>query len=144
MHQSLGGRVVFDSPALPRQTGYTNPLPQLKTVSNSVSSSQNLPADLSQLAQTIGTTAQNRSGDCLALLELLRLLDTLHADIRDTLFRDALPDNRQRLYRLLRDIEQQGGWPYIKRMQLMALLEHLEEFDEASSETDDIQAVPGS
>lgn len=117
-------------------------------MSNSISSSQNLPADLSQLAQTIGTTAQNRAGNCLALLELLRLLDTLHADIRDTLFRDALPDNRQRLYRLLRDIEQQGGWPYIKRMQLMALLEHLKEFDEefdkASSETDDIKAVPGS
>ena len=42
-------------------------------------------------------------------------------------FRDALPDNRQRLYRLLKDIEQEGGWPYIKRMQLLALLEHLDE-----------------
>jgi len=68
----------------------------------------------------------------LALLELLRLLDTLHFEIRDTLFREALPDNRQRLYRLLKDIEQQGGWPYIKRMHLRALLEHLDQ-DEADA-----------
>ncbi|NJM98119.1 MAG: hypothetical protein HC800_14055 [Phormidesmis sp. RL_2_1] len=77
--------------------------------------------------QQIRATAQCREGNCLALLQLLRLLDEIHYDIRDTLFRDALPDNRQRLYRLLRDIEQQGGWPHIKRMQLLALLEHLEE-----------------
>ncbi|MEL6601648.1 MAG: hypothetical protein AAFP20_00300 [Cyanobacteria bacterium J06614_10] len=85
--------------------------------------------DLTALVQTIRTTAYKREGDCLALLELLRLLDSLHYEIRDTLFREALPDNRQRLYRLLRDIEQEGGWPFIKRMHLRELLEHLEEED---------------
>ncbi|MGD1867310.1 MAG: hypothetical protein ACFB0D_22400 [Phormidesmis sp.] len=89
--------------------------------------SQNLPPDLSALVQTVRLTAQQKEGDCLALLELLRLLEAIHFEIRDTLFRDALPDNRQRLYRLLKDIEQEGGWPYIKRMQLRALLEHIEE-----------------
>lgn len=89
--------------------------------------SQNLPPDLSALIQLVRSTAQDREGDCLALLELLRLLDTLHFEIRDTLFREALPDNRQRLYRLLKDIEHEGGWPYIKRMPLRALLAHLEE-----------------
>ncbi len=89
--------------------------------------SQNLPPDLIDLVQTIRATAQQKEGDCLALLELLRLLDTLHFEIRDTLFREALPDNRQRLYRLLKDIEQEGGWPYIKRMQLRELLVHIEE-----------------
>ncbi|MGB3292365.1 MAG: hypothetical protein WBB01_05125 [Phormidesmis sp.] len=82
-----------------------------------------------QLVQIVRSTAQEREGDVLALLALLRLLNELHSEIRDTLFREALPNNRQRLYRLLRDIEQQGGWPYIKRMQLLALLEHLEEAD---------------
>ncbi|MGC1310182.1 MAG: hypothetical protein WA885_23380 [Phormidesmis sp.] len=101
-------------------------------MSNSGHSSQNLPpkdlsADLLQLAEVVRTAAQTREGDCLALLALLRLLDELHYEIRDTLFREALPDNRQRLYRLLKDIEQQGGWPYIKRMNLAALLEHFEE-----------------
>ncbi|PZO22542.1 MAG: hypothetical protein DCF25_02735 [Leptolyngbya foveolarum] len=89
--------------------------------------SSDLPEDLQQLTQRVRATAEVREGDCIALLELLRLLESLHFEIRDTLFRDALPDNRQRLYRLLRDIEQEGGWPYIKRMQLLALLEHLDE-----------------
>ena len=114
-------------------------------MSNSVSSPHNLPADLSELTRAIHTAAQNREGNCLALLELLRLLDTLHSDIRDTLFRDALPNNRQRLYRLLRDIEQQGGWPYIKRMQLVALLEHLAEFNEDSEiDADSVPSAPKS
>ena len=89
--------------------------------------SSDLPEDLQQLTQRIRVTAEVREGDCIALLELLRLLESLHFEIRDTIFREALPDNRQRLYRLLRDIEQEGGWPYIKRMQLLALLEHLDE-----------------
>ncbi|MEL6813344.1 MAG: hypothetical protein AAFP03_00860 [Cyanobacteria bacterium J06598_3] len=102
-------------------------------MSNSVPPYDNLPADLSQLAQTVRSTAQTRTGDCLALLELLRLLDQLHYEIRDTLFRDALPDNRQRLYRLLKDIEQEGGWPYIKRMKLIQLIEHLDENNDDES-----------
>jgi len=95
-------------------------------VSISVSSSD-LPEDLQQLTQRVRVAAEVRTGNCIALLELLRLLESLHFEIRDTMFRDALPDNRQRLYRLLKDIEQEGGWPYIKRMQLLALLEHLDE-----------------
>ena len=102
-------------------------------MSISVSSSQ-LPEDLNQLAQTVRDASKVREGDCIALLELLRLLERLHFEICDTLFRDALPDNRQRLYRLLKDIEQEGGWPYIKRMQLLALLEHLDEEGESIRE----------
>ena len=99
-------------------------------------SSSDLPKDLQQLTEQVREKAREREGDCNALLELLRLLEGLHFEIRDTLFRDALPDNRQRLYRLLKDIEQEGGWPYIKRMQLRALLEHLnEDGDEEGRET---------
>ena len=102
------------------------------SVSATPNSGRSLPPDLSQLVGAIHSAAQNREGDCLALLELLRLLDRLHYEIRETAFRDALPDNRQRLYRLLRDIEQEGGWPHIKRMKLIALLEHLEESQDAA------------
>jgi len=104
---------------------------------------QNLPPDLSALVQLVRSTAQQKEDDCLSLLELLRLLEVLHFEIRDTLFRDALPDNRQRLYRLLKDIEQEGGWPYIKRMPLRALLEHIEEESEGedmSGESVDIHS----
>lgn len=103
--------------------------------------SQNLPPELSALVQLVRSTAQQKEGDCLALLELLRLLESIHFEIRDTLFRDALPDNRQRLYRLLKDIEQEGGWPYIKRMQLRALLEHIEE--EGGDENPPVEAAGG-
>ena len=106
---------------------------------NSASSqdAQNPADDLNELAQTVQSAAQQREGNCLALLDLLRQLERLHYDIRDTLFRDALPDNRQRLYRLLRDIEQEGGWPYIQRMQLLSLLENLEKAEQASGHAEE-------
>ena len=87
--------------------------------------------------QAVDAAAKSREGDCLALLKLLRILDELHSEIRDTLFREALPDNRQRLYRLLKDMEQEGGWPYIRRMKITALLEHLKEDAEDIEETSD-------
>lgn len=69
--------------------------------------------------------AQSCQQDTLALLALLRTLESLHREIRDTLFQASLPDNRQELYALLRDIEETGGWPYIDRMRLQKLLVHL-------------------
>ncbi|MFH7241503.1 MAG: hypothetical protein ACHWZW_01515 [Spirulina sp.] len=80
-----------------------------------------LPPDLQKIAAAIDQAAQGRTGDSLALLALLRLLEQRHRDVCDTLFRDALPSNRHTLYTLLRDIEVQGGWPYIQRMKLRAL-----------------------
>lgn len=104
-------------------------------LSTSHSADDSLPADLAHLANSIRAAAESKTGDCRALLELLRLLDQLHIEIRDTLFRDALPDNRQRLYRLLKDIERAGGWPYINRMHLRALLEHIELTDDGIGES---------
>lgn len=99
-----------------------------------------MPADLAQLVQVVQAAAQSREGDCVELLALLRLLNELHYNIRDTLFREALPDNRQHLYRLLKDMENKGGWPYIRRMKLTALLEHLnEEEAEAGNESEQSQ-----
>jgi hypothetical protein len=97
-------------------------------------SASKVSAELAPLAEAVRTAAQNREGDCLALLELLRLLNELHYEIRETLFREALPNNRQYLYRLLKDIEQEGGWPYIQRMKLTTLFKYLEESDETIGE----------
>ncbi|MEO1591819.1 MAG: hypothetical protein AAFU71_11075 [Cyanobacteria bacterium J06632_22] len=82
-------------------------------------------AELLELTTGIRSLAEARRGNCLALLDLLRKLEEQHQHIRETLFREALPDNRQVLYRLLRDIEINGGWPYIKRMTLAELMEKL-------------------
>jgi hypothetical protein len=82
------------------------------------------PDDLAAIATQVQAAAQAREADELELLMLLRLLEELHRQIRDTLFQDALPDNRQALYTLLKDIEANGGWPYISRMKISVLLQH--------------------
>jgi hypothetical protein len=92
-------------------------------------------AELEPVAQSIRNLAQNSQGNSLALLGLLRALEALHQEIRDGLFQEALPDNRQALYSLLRDIELSGGWPYIQRMRLQSLLKQFDlnsEIDAAS------------
>jgi hypothetical protein len=70
----------------------------------------------------IRAAAEQYRGNGLRLLRLLRLLEALHREIREDLFQEALPDNRQALHALLRDMEAEGGWPYINRMRLQSLL----------------------
>ncbi len=84
-----------------------------------------LSAQLQATATTIRALAQSCQGDSLALVALLRSLEELHREIREGLFQAALPDNRQQLYNLLKDIETEGGWPYIERMKLQSLLANL-------------------
>lgn len=80
---------------------------------------------LQVIATAVEDAAQTCQGDVIALLALLRQLEKLHREIRDGIFQDSLPDNRQRLYSLLKDIQAEGGWPYIERMQLKAFLVNL-------------------
>ncbi|TVQ05678.1 MAG: hypothetical protein EA368_18905 [Leptolyngbya sp. DLM2.Bin27] len=88
-----------------------------------------LPEDLDQLSKLIDRLALDRQNESTALLSLLRLLEERHRDICETLFSESLPDNRQHLYALLKDIELNGGWPYIQRMKLQALLANLPDLD---------------
>lgn len=85
--------------------------------------------ELSCKLQAIATATQDAvqtcQGDVLALLALLRQLEQLHREICDGVFQASLPDNRQKLYSLLKDIESEGGWPYIERMRLQSLLVNL-------------------
>lgn len=83
--------------------------------------------ELQQLQQSVRTIAESWRGDTLALLALLRTLEEVHVQVRDELFQASLPNNRQKLYALLRDIEQEGGWPYIPRMKLKRLMANVEE-----------------
>jgi hypothetical protein len=65
--------------------------------------------------------------DPIALLHLLRILEQLHREIQQNYFQAALPNSRQALYTLLRDIEENGGWPYVQRWKLQALFANLPE-----------------
>lgn len=84
--------------------------------------SEKLHSELQSLAETVRTLAESCEGDSLLLLALLRTLESLHREVRDGLFQSSLPDNRQALYNLLKDIEASGGWPYIHRMKLRSIL----------------------
>jgi hypothetical protein len=95
---------------------------------------QHLNPTVQKAVQDIWQIAQTNQDNSLALLAILRSLEALHHQIRDGLFQEALPTNRQSLYKLLRDIEANGGWPYIHRMRLTELIEQLEEAPEDSSE----------
>lgn len=77
------------------------------------------------IAAEIRAIAQSCDGDTLAILALLRAIEAIHHEIRDSLFLTSLPDNRQDLYALLRDIETESGWPHIPRMRLRSLLVNL-------------------
>jgi hypothetical protein len=83
---------------------------------------EHLPPQLQALADTVRELARGYQGNSLSLLALLRLLEQMHQEVRDGVFQDSLPDNRQALYSLLKDIEATGGWPYIHRMKLQLLL----------------------
>ena len=86
-------------------------------------------AELQAIADAVGALATRGEGDSLALLALLRTLEQLHREIREGVFQVSLPDNRQALYALLKDIEEEGGWPYIDRMRLRSLLVNFSEVD---------------
>jgi len=93
---------------------------------NNLTDEKALRPCLQEITATIQSAAQTYQGDTLALLSLLRILEELHQAIREGLFQDALPTNRQELYSLLKAIEAEGGWPYIPRMKIAALLDALQ------------------
>jgi hypothetical protein len=88
--------------------------------------SANLSSQLQAIASAVNNALQSSQGDAIAILALLRQLEQLHNEIREGAFQKSLPDNRQALYSLLRNIESQGGWPYIERMKLQSFLKDLE------------------
>ena len=98
--------------------------------SDSESTSTELPSlmqPLTNITDRINELAEQNREDPIALLHLLRTLEQLHREIQQNHFQAALPDSRQALYALLRDIEENGGWPYVQRWKLQALFANLPE-----------------
>ncbi len=84
---------------------------------------EELSEDLDAIERKVQALAAQFEGNAPALLALLRTLESLHREICTHQFQDALPNNRQALYAFLKDMESQGGWPYIPRFKLRAFLE---------------------
>jgi hypothetical protein len=110
----------------------SSPSPTDSTNSTGFSSAQSNPSmvRLGKIVDEIHEIADLDRSDPIALLQLLRTLEQLHREIQQGYFQSALPDNRQALYALLRDIEENGGWPYIQRWKLQALFANLAETEE--------------
>jgi hypothetical protein len=87
------------------------------------------PKQLDRIVDEIHEIADRDRADPQALLGLLRTLEQLHREIQQGYFQSALPNNRQALYALLRDIEENGGWPYIQRWKLQELFANLSELE---------------
>ncbi len=87
---------------------------------------QSEPTELKGFTALVHRAVDSAQGDAIALLDILRLLERLHREITEDAFQTALPQNRQELYKLLRVIEEEGGWPHIPRLKLQQLAAHLQ------------------
>ena len=83
-------------------------------------------AKVQKLSTEIYNLAQQNQENLLFLLSLLRNLEQTHRQIRTEMFETSLPKTRNDLYNLVKDIEEQGGWPYIERMKLQSLLKNIQ------------------
>lgn len=107
-----------------------------------------LQSQLQSLTEAIRTLAESCQGDSVLLLALLRTLESSHREIRDGLFQASFPENRQALYKLLRNIEANGGWPYIHRMKLREVLGYTQQLSPledapAESQSDSAETPQG-
>ncbi len=84
------------------------------------------PQDLSGLVDLVHQLVDDARGNAIGLLDVLRLLERLHREVTDDAFQESLPSNRQELYKLLRVMEEEGGWPHIPRFKLQTLFLHLD------------------
>ena len=96
---------------------------------------EQLQVKLQAITADIHSLANSHQGNSLAILALLRALEHSHREIRENLFQKVLPDNRQELYALLRNIEESGGWPYIQRMKLRSLLDNWSDISGSQTQT---------
>jgi|SRR6478672_3897134 len=101
-----------------------------------------LQPEMQAIANAVWSLAEQCQGNSLALLSLLRMLEQVHRKIREGVFQESLPDNRQALYALLRDIEEEGGWPYIDRMRLRSLLAQLSDLTAPNTQSPELSTPP--
>ncbi len=97
--------------------------------------SQNLEA----LLQDILAIAAENEGEGETQLVILRELEKLHRQICEQYFYPTLPERRRDLYNLLRDMEEDGGWPYIARPKLKFIMKALMDAESEKLEQSELE-----
>jgi hypothetical protein len=77
------------------------------------------------ITQRVEAAIASCGQDTAALLSLLRVIEQLHRSTFNDHFVPSLPNSRQELYALLREMEAEGGWPYIPKMRIYELIDYL-------------------
>ncbi len=72
--------------------------------------------------KTLRELSEQHQDDPEFLLLLRRDQEALLRDIQDDAFRASLPEDRQKLFALLKTMERSGGWPSIPRLQLRTII----------------------
>lgn len=96
-----------------------------------------LSQNLGALLQDILAIAAEYEGEGESQLVILRELEQLHRKICEEYFYPTLPERRRDLYHLLRDMEEEGGWPYIARPKLKFVMKALMDAESAQLEEDE-------
>lgn len=89
--------------------------------------SDSLSDKLQGISEMVMAIASDNNQDYDHLLKLLRTLEALHREVRTEYFEAALPNTRKDLYKLMRDMEEEGGWPYIERGKIQTFLRLLDQ-----------------
>ena len=84
--------------------------------------SETIQEKLQPALKTLRELSEQHRDDPESLLLLLRDLEALHRDIQDDAFQASLPEDRQKLFALLKTMERSGGWPSIPRLQLRTFI----------------------
>ena len=74
----------------------------------------------------LGQRSGGAGGGDRSRAALERQVEQLHRRLQDGPFRQSLPEDRNRLFELLEEMERSGGWPYIPRLQLRTFMDLLQ------------------
>ncbi|AFY38051.1 hypothetical protein Lepto7376_1717 [[Leptolyngbya] sp. PCC 7376] len=94
---------------------------------------------LGPLLQEVVAIATQHEGEGHTQLAILRQLELLHRNICENYFYPTLPERRRDLYNLLRDMEENGGWPYIARPKLKLIMQSLMEAEAEQLENTELE-----
>ena len=97
---------------------------------------KDISRSIEPLVQDVLAIAAQHEGEGHTQLAILRQLESLHRNICENYFYPTLPERRRDLYNLLRDMEENGGWPYIARPKLKFVMQAILDAEAADANSE--------